>query len=230
MTLSDFATRVRRWMRDISQEAVDLSTEIAPTLEDFIRENYQKLVRNQPRFYRAQDTYTGVVDGEGDDSSLFELPDDFYFVGNLRRSDIQDKPKLKFITNHLDIDKYRYATNYQFYDPDPQVPIQTVETWTLYDSEYFQILPTPTSDAQTYELNYYRKWEEASQETDEVDAPESAISFLVAGVAHDLLLTSNDATAAPVRARLMEIITNFTQTSEQIRKGVLPEVEQWWGR
>lgn len=228
MLLSELGTRVRRWMRDLSQQSIDLTTEIGPTLQDFISENYMVLVKSQPRFYLTQETYTGVVDGEGDDSSEFELPEDFWYVGNIRRSDLADKPKLKYVGDHLDIDRYKYSLHYKFYDPDPAVPIQSVEAWTLFNATHFRILPAPASSSYTYEFNYYRKWVEAVQGSDEVDVPDRAIPFVTAGVAHDLLLTSNDPTADRVRSRLMEIMSKFKSDDERVRKGVLPEAERWW--
>lgn len=226
MILEDFAKRVRRWLKDLSQERFTLE-EIYLGLDDFIREHFFEIVKQVPRYYLESDEYS-IADAEDEDNELYALPDDFYAVGNLRRGDLTDKPRLRYIGDHLDIQKFAQSSSYPFYDPDPLVPLNSGATWTLHDAENFRIVPAPMTDSYTYEMKYYRKWEMAVQAADDIDVPDLALSFCAAGVATDILLAGAEPPGPALLARLGQIMQAFHQANEKPSAGTLPEVEQWW--
>lgn len=231
MNLDQLARRMRRWLQDPDGEDYDLDTVIQPTVDDVIKENYDTLVKTVPRYYLSTYNFTGRVDAITDtDNERYYLPDDFYGMGNLRRTDISNKPKLRFIANMLDQDKFKLGAAYPFYDPDPNVPLITTDTWTLYDNESLRILPAPASESYTFTLSYFRKWEEALTGTDEVDIPDQATIYVAAQAALDILISENDQVAPTLMGRLTGIIEGFKKSGETKIDGnsSVPEVERWW--
>lgn len=231
MNLDQIAVRMRKLLQDPTGEDYDLDTVIQPTVDDVIKENYDLLVKTVPRYYLKFFYFTGRVDAEQDtDNEEYLLPDDFYGIGNLRRVDIQDKPKLRFIGNQLDQDKFRYNAAYPFYDPDPNVPMLTTDTWTLYTATTLRILPAPASNDYQFKLSYFRKWEEAISGTDDVDIPDQATVFIAAASVLEILASEDDPVSDKLMGLLLGKIEGFKKSGEvKMDSGsIVPEVERWW--
>lgn len=228
MILSDLVRRIRIWLRDATEDSFDFTDEIQPKVDDIIEENFITIVKVMPRFYFKSEEYTGIVDAEDEDNEKYAFPDDFGAFANVRRSDLIDKPKLGFVGDGTDQEKYRHTALYPFYDPDPNVPVINGETVAFYDADYWRILPAPQSSSYTYEFNYYRSHTEAVQEGDEVDIPRAACPYVAACVAADLLLIANEATAQAVISRMLQIKASFETRNEKPSAGVLPEVARFW--
>jgi hypothetical protein len=215
MLLSEFATRVRNRIRDVSAQFTNIQSQ----LDEAISSQQQLLISKFPHFYIARDEFTAVADQE-----TYDLPADFRSHITLRRTDLSGAPALAYVPHNL-IDDYRETMGYPV---DIGLRTSPYQYWTLYDDSQLIIVPAPPSTDYEYRLDYYRAHVPATADGHTVDVPVGALPYMITYVAWTLLVDDGDVNADRLKERLahdLKLLEGFNQLGAEY---IAREVRQWW--
>ncbi|MFQ6608920.1 MAG: hypothetical protein ACE5EE_10375 [Fidelibacterota bacterium] len=219
MTPGDFRTRVRERLSDSGSVFDD--TMIDNALEDWARDIWPEILRKLPHYYIARASYTGVTDAQDADNEVYLLPSNFRSFAYLRRSDLSNRPTVEYVPNAI-VQDMEFIAHAQLYD-NPDAPLGSGETWSLYDATQFTIIPAPSATSFTYELTYFK----VPDHTSKVDVPDEFLSRAVTEVAYLLALVDDDPLAEKLAQAVQLARNNMHKVSPDNQASVVPEVRLW---
>ena len=228
MLLSAFRTRVKEKLTDLDTSNPFFSdTRIDNQLDDWIRDNWLTIVRKVPHHYFEVAAFIGVTDAVvSTNNERYTLPTDFRAIGFLQRTDLDHKPKLRFVARN-DHDTWRFILD-PLYVRDDDAIITSLETWSIFNKTQFQILPAPTATSFTYDMIYYKQHTTAAAGGDTVDIPDDFLTMAIVGVAKQLALIEGDKIAERLTGIEANINANLRRQRINVTQGVIPEMNVWW--
>lgn len=219
MTPAAFRTRVKERLSDSGSVFTD--TMIDNAVDDWVRDTWPDILRKVSHYYLKTASYTGVTDAQDADNELYLLPSDFRSFAFLRRSDLSNTPLVEFVERAI-VEDMRYVGNYKLYE-NSDAPVGSGETWSLYDSTQFILIPAPTATSYTYKLTYFRTHDNTSK----IDVPDEYLSRAVNETAYILAVMDDDPLAEKLGQLVQLSRSNFSKVSPDNEAAVVPEVRLW---
>jgi len=219
MTPSAFQTRVKERLSDSG--GVFTTTMIDNAVDDWVRDTWSEILRKVPHYYLKTASYIGITDAQDAANELYLIPTDMRAFAFLRRSDLSNTPTVEYVERAI-VEDMRYIANWLPYN-NPDAPVGSGETWSLYDPTQFILIPAPTATSFTYTMTYFRVHDNSSK----IDVPEEFLTRAINEVAYMLALMDDD----PVADKLLKLVQLSRGQSDQIspnnEASVVPRVRIW---
>lgn len=229
-TLSTFWTDVRSLLRDTKATSKYADELITGVLDRWIRSFWPRIVDRVPHYYFKESAeITGVDDALDAAFEQYTLPTDLRSAAALRRTDLTDKPALRY-SGPVDQNRFRFFGS-PYREPDSDEPTYSLDTWSFYGATVFRILPAPPSNDYTYKFEYWRKHTAATASGNTVDIPDEVYSLAVAAVAlrcAGMQEPSNVGLIEGLSSMARMEAEMFQEQDRKKHKDVIPELTRFW--